>query len=192
MFLIAKPSSEVIAKFISAERQLPFSYPEVGATNGELPAGYTVDHNRVQLGEGEEVFGRAVAALEDWTQFDLGWIKIVPSGTPLEVGAVVAILTRHFGFWSLNACRVVYLIDESGPVRKFGFAYATLSNHVERGEERFTIEWHRQDDSVWYDILAFSQPNHLLVKLTRPLARMLQKRFARDSINRMADPSGVG
>lgn len=185
MFLITKPSAEVIARFIAAERQLPFSYTEVGATRGELPSGYTIDHNRVQLGEGEEVFARAVAALEDWKQFDLGWIKIVPSGTPLEVGAVVAILTRHFGFWSLNACRVVYLIDESGPVRKFGFAYGTLSNHVEQGEERFTIEWHRQDDSVWYDILAFSQPNHPLVKLSLPLARMLQKRFARDSLAAM-------
>lgn len=185
MFLLTKPSAEVIAKFIAAERQLLFSYSEVGATRGELPSGYTVDHNRVQLGEGEEVFARAVAALEDWKQFDLGWIKRVPSATPLEVGAVVAILTRHFGFWSLNACRVVYLIDESGPVRKFGFAYGTLSNHVEQGEERFTIEWHRQDDSVWYDILAFSQPNHPLVKLSLPLARMLQKRFARDSLAAM-------
>jgi uncharacterized protein (UPF0548 family) len=185
MFLITKPSAEVIARFIAAERQLLFSYTEVGATRCELPSGYTIDHNRVQLGEGEEVFARAVAALKDWKQFDLGWIKIVPSGTPLEVCAVVAILTRHFGFWSLNACRVVYLIDESGPVRKFGFAYGTLSNHVEQGEERFTIEWHRQDNSVWYDILAFSQPNHPLVKLSLPLARMLQKRFARDSLAAM-------
>jgi uncharacterized protein (UPF0548 family) len=61
-------------------------------------------------------------------------------------------------------------------VKRFGFAYGTLSTHVERGEERFTIEWHRDEDSVWYDILAFSRPNKLLVKLGLPLARMLQQR----------------
>ncbi len=128
-----------------------------------------------------------VAALRNWKQFDLGWVRMVPSETPIEVGAVVAILTYHFGFWSLNACRVVYLIDEDGPVKKFGFAYGTLSSHVERGEERFTIEWHASDDSVWYDILAFSRPNQFLIKLGLPLARMLQERFARDSLNVMAE-----
>lgn len=186
MFLAGKPSEERIRRFIVSQRKLPFSYPEVGATRHGLPDGYTIDHNRVKLGTGAEVFKRAVACLENWKQFDLGWVRMVPAGTPVEVDAVVAILTRHFGFWSLNACRVVYLIDQDEPVKKFGFAYGTLSSHVERGEERFTIEWHSSDDSVWYDILAFSWPNKLLVKLARPLARMLQKRFARDSLSAMS------
>ncbi len=185
MFLPAKPSEERIRRFIVSQHTLPFSYPEVGATRQGLPDGYTIDHNRVKLGTGSEVFKRAVASLENWKQFDLGWVRMVPAGTPVEVDAVVAILTRHFGFWSLNACRVVYLIDQDGPVRKFGFAYGTLSSHVERGEERFTIEWYSSDDSVWYDILAFSRPNKLLVRLVFPLTRMLQKRFARDSLSRM-------
>lgn len=69
--------------------------------------------------------------------------------TPLEVGAVVSILTRHFGFWSLNACRVVYLIDQ---VRTCEEVWLCLRNLIEprgRGEERFTIEWHKADDTVW-------------------------------------------
>ncbi len=98
---------------------------------------------------------------------------------------MIAILTNHFGFWSLNACRFVSLIDEERPVKKFGFAYGTLSSHVERGEERFTIEWHATDDTVWYDILAFSRPNQFLVRLGFPLARRLQKRFAKDSLSVM-------
>ena len=68
--------------------------------------------------------------------------------------------------------------------RRFGFAYGTLPDHVECGEERFMIEW-LADDSVWYDILAFSRPRHPLVRLSSPLARMLQKRFARESLLRM-------
>ena len=182
MFFLRRPSPEAIRRFTSSQRQLPFSYPEVGATGRELPEGYIVDHNRIMLGAGKEVYDRAVAALQNWKQFDLGWVRMVPPQTPIEVGAVVAILTNHFGFWSLNACRVVYLIDEASPVKKFGFAYGTLSSHVERGEERFTIEWHEMDDTVWYDILAFSRPNQFLVRLGFPLARRLQKRFAKDSL----------
>ena len=72
---------------------------------------------------------------------------------------------RHFGFWSLNACRIVYTIDEEGPVVRFGFAYGTLPDHAEQGEERFSVEWHHEDGTVWYDILAFSRPNHPLASL---------------------------
>jgi uncharacterized protein (UPF0548 family) len=182
MFLPEKPSAEQIRRFISRQSKLQFSYPELGASRKTPPSGYTIDHNRIELGTGREVFARAVAALKNWRQFDLGWVRMVPEDTPIEVGAIVAILTRHFGFWSLNVCRVVYLINEDGPVKKFGFAYGTLSSHVEQGEERFTIEWCRDDDSVWYDILAFSRPNKLLMKLGLPLARMLQRRFAKDSL----------
>lgn len=186
MFLLRRPSPETIKQFTSDQRDLPFSYPEVGATAGKLPPDYIVDRNRIKLGTGRETYERAIGALRNWKQFDLGWVRIVPSTTPIEVGAVVAILTHHFGFWSLNACRVVYLINEDGPVKKFGFAYGTLSSHVERGEERFTIEWHDTDDTVWYDILAFSRPNQILVRLGFPLARRLQKRFAKESLAVMA------
>jgi uncharacterized protein (UPF0548 family) len=182
MFLIKKPSNEQIQQFVLSQRDIPFSYSEVGATRDDPPGEYTIDHNRRKLGAGARVFERAVAALKEWKQFDLGWVQMVPAGTPIEAGSIVAILTKHFGFWSLNACRVVYLINEDGPVKKFGFAYGTLASHVERGEERFTIEWHADDDSVWYDILAFSRPNKFIVKLGLPLTRMLQKRFARDSL----------
>jgi uncharacterized protein (UPF0548 family) len=75
----------------------------------------------------------------------------------------------------------VYVVDESGPISKFGFAYGTLPGHVESGEERFLIEWDRADDSVWYDILAFSRPNHILIRLGYPIVRRTQKRFGRDS-----------
>ena len=64
---------------------------------------------------------------------------------------------------------------------KFGFAYGTLPGHVESGEERFLIEWDRETDKVWYDILAFSRPNHFLTRLGYPLVRRTQKRFGRDS-----------
>ena len=181
MFRLREPVEEDVAKFIASQRNLPFTYSEVGATNTTPPRAYTVDHNRVQLGAGEATYKRAVAALTQWRHFEIGWVTIVPRGVVIEVGATVAVKARAFGTWSLNASRVVYVIDEP---RRFGFAYGTLPAHVECGEERFLIEW-SPDDTVWYDILAFSRPRHPLVKLSSPLARRLQKQFARDSLNRV-------
>lgn len=184
MFLLRKPTAETIRQFISSQRDSPFSYSQTGATRGRPPAGFTVDHNRIQIGDGKETYKRAVAALRSWKQFDLGWVAIVPSGLAVEVGTTVAVRAKTFGVWSLSACRIVYVIDEDKEVKKFGFAYGTLPDHVECGEERFTVEW-QTDDSVWYDILAVSRPQHPLVKLGRPLARMLQKRFAGESLQVM-------
>ena len=56
-----------------------------------------------------------------------------------------------------------------------------MPDHVESGEERFLIEWDRGDDSVWYDILAFSRPQHFLTRLGYPWLRRMQKRFGRES-----------
>ena len=180
--MIREPNEADVARFIASQRDLPYTYAEVGATNATPPAGYNVDHNRIQLGSGEATYNAAVEALKKWRQFELGWVALVPSGVRVEVGATVAVKARAFGTWSLNATRIVYTIDES---RRFGFAYGTLPDHVEKGEERFLVEW-LADDSVWYSILAFSRPEHPLVKLTARLARRLQAQFARDSLNRMA------
>jgi len=191
MFFLTEPSAETIRLFLTSQRDQPFTYSEVGATHHNPPSNFVLDHNRIKLGTGQETYERAVAALRRWRQFDLGWIRIVPDTTPLEVGSVVSIKAKTFGVWSLSACRIVYLINEDAPVRKFGFAYGTLTNHVECGEERFTIEWHAHDDSVWYDILAFSRPHQFLVKLGYPLARRLQKRFAKESLQTMVAAAGI-
>ncbi|HEX9423035.1 MAG TPA: DUF1990 domain-containing protein [Pyrinomonadaceae bacterium] len=184
MFLCRKPSEEFVRQFIASQQDLAFSYSEVGATQGQPPAGYTVDHNRIKLGQGQETYQRAMSALRSWRQFDLGWVTIVPPRQPLKVGTTVAVRAKTFGLWSLNAARVVYVIDENDSEKaRFGFAYGTLADHVERGEERFTVEWRKDDDdSVWYDIYAFSRPKYLLVRIGFPVARMLQKRFVRESL----------
>lgn len=187
MFRITEPSEQDAVSFVNGQRNLPFTYDQVGATNTTPPStGYNVDHNRIQIGTGEAVYKKGVEALTNWRQFDLGWVTVVPRGVPIEVGATVAVKARAFGTWSLNASRVVYTINED---RCFGFAYGTLPDHVECGEERFLIEW-LPDDSVWYDILAFSRPQHPLVRLSRPLARRLQKQFARESLSKIREICG--
>lgn len=176
-----KPSAESTRRFLTAQAKLDFSYSAVGATANQLPAGFVVDQTRIKLGEGEPVFQAAIAALQRWRQFDLGWLEAWSPKTPIQTGEVVAIVARAIGLWWLNACKIVYVVDESGPISRFGLAYGTLPDHAGRGEERFLIEWDQADNSVWYDILAFSRPNYFLTRLGYPIVRCMQKRFGRES-----------
>ena len=181
MFSLRKPSVESIRGFLKTQAALDFSYPAVGATANSLPAGYVTDRTRILLGSGESIFLAAKAALQRWEHFRLGWVELWSPDTPIQPGEVVAIMAWAAGLWTLNCCRIVYAVDESGPVSKFGFAYGTLPGHVESGEELFQIEWDQNTNSVVYDILAFSRPNHFLTRLGYPLVRHTQKRFGRDS-----------
>ena len=183
MLLLTKPTKEQIGAFISSQQDQLFSYPD--ACRLDKPAaGYKSDHNRVKLGEGADVFRRAVEAIKRWETFNIGWLQLCWPAARIEKGVTVAVLVCHFGFWSLNACRIASVIERDGDVRTYGFVYGTLPDHAERGQEAFTVEW-RDDDTVWYDILAYSKPNQIFARLAYPLTRLLQKRFARDSMTAM-------
>lgn len=181
MLSLRKPSIDSLNKFVAEQANLPFSYSAVGSTATIPPAGYVVDRTRIELGEGQAVFNSAKAALQRWQQFQLGWVEVWSPKSPLDPGSVVAIMGWAVGLWWLNSCRIVYSVNESGAVTKFGFAYGTLPNHVESGEERFLIVWDRATNKVCYDILAFSKPNHFLARLGYGMVRSKQKRFGRDS-----------
>jgi uncharacterized protein (UPF0548 family) len=190
MLLFQNPSPETIGRFLSAQTQCGYSYKAVGATATTPPIDFVVDRYRGKLGEGREAFEAASNALRRWEHFNLGWVHATPNTTPLEPGQVICIVAHIMGFWWLNACRIVYIIDETtkeeeGEVTSFGFAYGTLPDHAETGEERFRIQWNHTDNSVTYDILAFSRPNHFLAKLGYPLVRRVQKKFGRNSLAAM-------
>ncbi len=181
MFSLTAPSEDEIRRFISKQSDSGYSYPDVGASATTVPTGYNVDHNRVQLGRGEGTWQRAAEAIRAWRMFSMPWVSLHWPSAPIQVGTDVAVSIRHFGFYSLNACRIVYVVDEEGPIERFGFAYGTLGEHAESGEERFTVEWNRDDDMVSYDILAFSRPRQMLARLGYPLSRSLQRKFAKGS-----------
>lgn len=191
------PETSEIERFLAAQRETNFSYREIGASEGGAPAGYNLDHNRARLGNGDADFSAACAALKEWRMFPAAWTRISPARAPIAVGQIVAMQANALGLWWLNACRIVYVIDENGApsrltdsgvprdvIRRFGFAYGTLQAHVEQGEERFSIE-QLADGSVWYDLRAFSRPRFWPVRLAKPLARALQRRFVRESLAAM-------
>jgi uncharacterized protein (UPF0548 family) len=181
MLALQKPSDETLRHFLTSQSEQKFSYNDVGATSSSPPAGFVTDQTRIVLGAGESIFLEAKSAIQSWRQFQLGWVNAWPLETPIKPGEIVSVAGRAFGLWWLNSCRIIYVINESGPIHRFGFAYGTLPKHVERGEERFLIEWDQSADTVCYDILAFSQPNYFITRLGYPLVRRMQKRFGRDS-----------
>ncbi len=183
MFLLHRPNDEAIRELLSKEKHRPFSFSPANFQTAIFPAGSKIDHHRVRLGTGGRAFEQGAQAIQRWQMFNIGWLQLCWPHAPIEPGSTVGVLAHHFGFWSLNICRIVSVIQEDG--RRYGFVYGTLPEHAERGEERFTVERRVDDDSVWYDILAYSQPNQLLSKLGYPIARMLQKKFARDSMAAM-------
>ena len=195
MFSRSRPSELAVRTHLERQGAKAFSYSDVGATRPgaatALPPRAAIDHNRIQLGSGAESFERAKAAIRHWEMFNLGWVELLWPSAPITAGTTVGVLVGALGLWSLNCCRIVYLLDDGGELERYGFAYGTLPDHAESGEERFTVEWNHRDDSVWYDLFAFSRPNQLLAWLGHPYARRLQKQFAAASLVAMGRAASV-
>jgi uncharacterized protein (UPF0548 family) len=183
---LRRPSEREIEAILAAT-DAPLSYPEVGATEridspdvrDTLAARYDVDRHEVVLGTGRELYTRASAALADWRHFGVPWLELHRTG-PVAPGQVVATVARIAGSWFVNPCRVVYA-DFSSERDSVAYAYGTLRGHAESGEERFRVSIDPATSEVRYEISAFSRPALLLSRLGYPLARRVQKSFARSS-----------
>jgi uncharacterized protein (UPF0548 family) len=184
MFLLHRPSPQFIDRLLAQSQELPLSYGPIGVAQ-QATKSFDADETNAVIGKGKADFERARAALEGWKQFDVGWAELFPKNAPIETGTVVVLLIRHLGFWSLNGCRIVYRVGEAEPDRRCGFAYGTLSNHAELGEEIFEVVLDSETQDVTYRIHAASRPRALLARIGYPIARLLQARFRRDSIKAM-------
>lgn len=187
MFRPNRPSPVQIDAFRRSQALRPFSYAQPGMTRGAAPHGFDVDHVRGELGRGDVAWSRARDAIRAWRMFDLDWVELFDPAAPIVPGTTVAVLVRALSLWSLNAARVVYVIDEP---HRFGFAYGTLPEHAECGEERFQVE-RALDGRVHYDLLAYSRPNQWPARLAKPLVRKLQKRFGAGSLEAMTRAVGT-
>lgn len=176
-----KPDDAFIERYLVGHQQTPFNYPQVGATAERPPDGYNVDRHEILLGHGAATFQRARQAVTRWRMNDLGWVRLCFPSVEIKEGKVFATLTRVMGIWTLNPCKIIYVIEDAGEVERFGFAFGTLEEHAESGEERFSVEWDKSSDEVRYRILAFSRTKHPLAKLAGPIARRVQRRFFEDS-----------
>lgn len=194
MFPKQRPSTTDIERFLDRSRKLPLSYGPMGIVRHASDV-HQLDEQVVAIGHGEADFERARIALAAWKHLDIGWVEAFPKHAVIETGTVVAVLIRHFGFWSLNGARVLYHLGGNGGQAAFGFAYGTLTNHAESGEELFEVCIDRDSGDVLYRIRAVSWPQSALAWLGQPIVRLLQARFRRDSaasMKRAASGGGFG
>lgn len=178
MFSFTRKNDVECAAFRIKQSKMPFSYLDVFCTKEKItPSGYDEDHSACILGEGEECFQAACQALKEWKQFPSAWTWIEPWHPPIQTGTTVNMQAKTNVFYTLNACRIIYTIQEDN---RFGFAYGTLPGHVEMGEELFLVELANSGE-VRYTIKAISRPRHILSRLFYPIARYYQAKFRKDS-----------
>ncbi len=181
------PSELKLKAYLKKQSLANFNYDQQYGTRNQEVKGYDNDLNSIFLGKGEKVWNNAKVALEHWQQFPPGWTKIYKNATALEAGNTVLVLFKLFGIWWSNSARIVYTLNEE---HTYGFAYGTLTGHVESGEECFWID-KDAEDHVYYHIKAFSKPDFWAAKLAYPLARVYQRKFVRESMARMKKISAI-
>jgi uncharacterized protein (UPF0548 family) len=156
----------------AALRDVPFSYPEVGATgDADLPAGYRGATYSSVVGSGPADLERAAAAVFGWrAQRSVGFV--VRADGPADRPGTVVVLTAglpRFGYEL--PCRVVEARTAGG---ERGFSYGTLTGHPESGEERFTVRL-RPDGAVVFEIRVFFRLASPAARLAGPLSLLLQR-----------------
>jgi uncharacterized protein (UPF0548 family) len=178
---LRRPGGDAIRAFLSRQAAAPLSYPVPGMTRDPPASDWDVGREQVELGTGAAIYGAACAAVDRWAMFRIGWVELYGPDEPPSDGQTVAVLVRLGPLWSLNGCRVTYIVRDTGEVERYGFAYGTLADHMEAGEERFVVSWDRSNDRVMYDVVAYSRPRHWIARLGGPIARSAQRRFRVDS-----------
>ena len=149
------------------------TYPEVGASLGELPPGYHHTRRRVQVGTGPEDFAAAVECVMTWAMHRGAGLTVDEAQPRAAVGDTVRSGTRIGPLRFTAPCEVVAVVDE--PDAK-GFAYGSLRGHPEVGEESFVVSRDEQG-RVWLEVAAFSRPGRWFSRLGGPVARLVQRRI---------------
>src|SRR5262245_33914922 len=187
MFTLQQPSESHIRDYLARQSHQSFSYNLVGCTRDQPAAhrGWKVDHHRVQLGQGPDVFARARDAIDTWQMFPAEIATVFGHEVPRD-NLLVAVLYRFsvLPLWLLMPARVVYTINDTDmrdghTIKRYGFAYGTLPDPPGGAQWRFWSEWTPADAGVHYDLWATSPPRHFLARLAFPFTRYEQGRFRR-------------
>lgn len=146
---------------------MDLTYPEVGATAGDLPDGYHHVRASHMIGQGRAAFDTASAVLLSWQMHQRAGVRKVSGPDVAVEGRDVTLRWLLLGF----ECRVISVVDE--PLCR-GFTYGTLPRHPECGEERFVVGLDPQTQAVTATIIAFSRPSSWIVRAGGPVPRFVQ------------------
>jgi uncharacterized protein (UPF0548 family) len=173
MMKFIRPTDPIaMDRLVTSLRGTQPTYTDVGATlAGIEPEGFHHDHYEILLGRGIETFQRAVIGLRSWKAHAAPGVRVFPHEEVIATGVTV-VVSLGTAFLALAApCRIVGVIDEQA---KWGFAYGTLPGHPVKGEEAFVVSI-SPDETVHFEMVAFSRPADPLVRLSGPLGRGIQK-----------------
>ncbi|CAN6290960.1 unnamed protein product [Urochloa humidicola] len=148
-----------------------------------MERGFFVNRSRVLIGSGAETFVHAKSALLSWRHLSLGWAN-VESDTPVKVGTKFCICYKEVIPWVMLPLQIAYVITDCKPKGSsssmFAFGSGTLQGHLLAGEERFSVQVD-EEERVWYEVVSFSKPAHVLATLCYPYVQLRQKHFAHQS-----------
>ncbi|WP_082574299.1 YndJ family transporter [Cellulomonas sp. Root137] len=154
------------------------TYPGVGATQGgPLPAGYRHLRIRHLLGPGSrpDDLARVGDALLRWRVHAAAGIELLHDADAAAPGVRVA---SRLGIGPVRLhepCEVVWVERTADRV---GFGYGTVSGHLFRGEEAFTVERDAAGD-LWFVVTAYSVPDLWWVRAVGPLTVVGQRAYLR-------------
>jgi uncharacterized protein (UPF0548 family) len=172
MFSLSPPSPGELARVAATQADCELTYAEHGATRGAMPAGYRRDRWDTDLGPFDETtFDRLGAAVCQWQVQQGAGLTIYPAQA-VRPGLTVALSFRLARAYVTAATRVVYVTADPD---KRGFAYGTLPQHPEQGEEAFHVI--REGARVIFRVTAFSRPRHPLARVGAPVTRLIQVRM---------------
>jgi uncharacterized protein (UPF0548 family) len=172
MRFVRPSDSEAMQRLVKVLRNAQPTYSDLGATlAGGRPEGFNYDRYETDLGHGTQAFQRAVTGLKAWEAHHLPGVRVYPDGQQIQTGATV-VVTLGTSLLSLAApCRIVSIVEDE---TRWGFAYGTLPGHPECGEEAFVVSM-ASDEKVRFEVVAFSRVDDLLVRLSGPIGRAIQK-----------------
>jgi uncharacterized protein (UPF0548 family) len=187
MRFVRPSDSGAMSRLVAAMAAAQPTYADLGATLvGKRPEGFHHHSYERTLGSGFDTFDRAVKGLKTWEAHRIAGVRVFPDGQEIQTGATV-IVTLGTPLLALAApCRIVSVIDGQN---RWGFAYGTLPGHPEQGEEAFVVSI-APDETVRFEIEAFSRPGDILVRMAGPVGRGFQKGGTRnylDALKRFVD-----
>lgn len=202
MSYVDRPDAARYADRLEAARALASTYDAEAREAHTEAAGWHLDHHRAELPPeppGPPLphgsWARARQILEAYDFPDPRLITGIYSADEPLAGRPMLLRARFLLFTFWFAVRVQDVVDETrdtddrGPLRVWGFSYATLEGHFEKGIITFAVEKELETGVVSVHIDAVSRPDRIRNPFYwlgfKLFGRHLQLRFARTSMERI-------
>lgn len=162
-----RPRPAHLAKlFDCAPKKLSFDRDEL-----ELDPSATRASWSMHLGRGAAVFEEAVHALNEWAGHHGAGFSLHPEQASIDVGSTLAIGIPYGPIHATATSMIVDVVDSPG---RYGFAYATMPHHFQRGIEWFIVSHGDETDEVTLNVDAVFHPGVVLVRVGKPIVGRIQ------------------